>query len=115
MRWGLIGASNIAGEWMVGALRAVGDEPVAVVSGSLDRARAFAQQHGCFANEEIESDRNAEKSHRDTKDPYCTHGEVGIPDPVQKASLKVLSHERLPPPRGSRHRRFKTAHSDQFS
>jgi 1,5-anhydro-D-fructose reductase (1,5-anhydro-D-mannitol-forming) len=55
MRWGLIGASNIAGEWMVGALRAVGDEPVAVVSGSLDRARAFAQQHGlahAFARED---------------------------------------------------------------
>jgi 1,5-anhydro-D-fructose reductase (1,5-anhydro-D-mannitol-forming) len=46
MRWGLIGASNIAGEWMVGALRAVGDEIVAVVSGSDERARAFALQHG---------------------------------------------------------------------
>ena len=46
MRWGLIGASNIAGEWMVGALRAIGDEPVAVVSGSLGRARDFARQHG---------------------------------------------------------------------
>ena len=46
MRWGLIGASNIAGEWMVGALRAVGDEVVAVVSGSAERARQFAAQHG---------------------------------------------------------------------
>ena len=46
MRWVLIGASTIAGEWMVGAIRAVGDEVVAVVSGDLQRARAFAAEHG---------------------------------------------------------------------
>ena len=46
MRWGLIGASNIAGEWMVGALRAVGDDVVAVVSGNAERARQFAAEHG---------------------------------------------------------------------
>ena len=46
MRWVLVGASTIAGEWMVGAIRAVGDEVVAVVSGDLQRAKAFAAQHG---------------------------------------------------------------------
>ena len=46
LRWALIGASTIAGQWMVNAIRAVGDEVVAVVSGDLARARAFAQQHG---------------------------------------------------------------------
>ena len=46
MRWALIGASTIAGQWMVGAIRAVGDEVVAVVSGDAARARAFADEHG---------------------------------------------------------------------
>ena len=46
LRWALIGASTIAGQWMVGAIRAVGDEVVAVVSGDLTRARDFARQHG---------------------------------------------------------------------
>ncbi|MEY5100962.1 MAG: hypothetical protein RJA36_3681 [Pseudomonadota bacterium] len=45
MKWALIGASNIASEWMVGAIRAAGDEVVAVVSGSAERAAAFARQH----------------------------------------------------------------------
>jgi len=46
MKWALIGASNIAGQWMVDALRACGDEVVAVVSGDAQRARAFANAHG---------------------------------------------------------------------
>jgi len=46
MKWALIGASNIAAEWMVGAIRAVGDEVVAVVSGQAERSQAFARQHG---------------------------------------------------------------------
>jgi 1,5-anhydro-D-fructose reductase (1,5-anhydro-D-mannitol-forming) len=46
MRWAFIGASSIADEWMVSAVRSVGDEVVAVVSGSLERARAFAHKHG---------------------------------------------------------------------
>jgi len=46
MRWALIGASTVAGQWMVGALRAAGDEVVAVQSGDLARAQAFAGQHG---------------------------------------------------------------------
>lgn len=56
LRWALIGASTIAGEWMVGAIRAVGDEVVAVVSGDLARARAFAQQHGIAHACDQESD-----------------------------------------------------------
>jgi 1,5-anhydro-D-fructose reductase (1,5-anhydro-D-mannitol-forming) len=46
MKWALIGASNIAGEWMVSAIRAAGDEVVAVVSGDGGRAQDFAQAHG---------------------------------------------------------------------
>lgn len=46
LRWALIGASTVADQWMVGAIRAVGDEVVAVVSGDLARARNFAQRHG---------------------------------------------------------------------
>lgn len=41
-RWGLIGASTIAREWMVGAIRAAGGEVVSVMSASADRAQAFA-------------------------------------------------------------------------
>lgn len=45
--WGLIGASTIAGEHMVRAIRAqAGHEIVAVASGSLERARVFAAGHG---------------------------------------------------------------------
>lgn len=45
MKWAFVGASNIASEWMVGAVRALGDEVVAEVSGSAERAQAFASQH----------------------------------------------------------------------
>lgn len=45
MKWALIGASNIASEWMVDAIRATGDDIVAVVSGDLVRARVFADKH----------------------------------------------------------------------
>jgi 1,5-anhydro-D-fructose reductase (1,5-anhydro-D-mannitol-forming) len=45
MKWALVGASTIAGQWMVDAIRASGDEIVAVVSGSAERAQAFAAQH----------------------------------------------------------------------
>jgi 1,5-anhydro-D-fructose reductase (1,5-anhydro-D-mannitol-forming) len=46
LKWAFVGASNIASEWMVGAVRAAGDEVVAVVSGSAQRAAGFASQHG---------------------------------------------------------------------
>jgi 1,5-anhydro-D-fructose reductase (1,5-anhydro-D-mannitol-forming) len=46
MRWGLIGASNIAASHMIGAMRKRGDEVVSVLSSSADRARSYAQDHG---------------------------------------------------------------------
>jgi 1,5-anhydro-D-fructose reductase (1,5-anhydro-D-mannitol-forming) len=46
VKWALLGASNIASEWLVGAIRAVGDEVIAVVSGNPERASSFAKQHG---------------------------------------------------------------------
>jgi len=46
MRWAFIGASNIASQWMVDAVRSVGDEVLAVVSRDAARAQAFADRHG---------------------------------------------------------------------
>jgi 1,5-anhydro-D-fructose reductase (1,5-anhydro-D-mannitol-forming) len=46
MKWVLIGASNIAQQWVAPAIRAVGDEIVGVVSGDAERARALATQLG---------------------------------------------------------------------
>ncbi|WP_237154265.1 Gfo/Idh/MocA family protein [Oryzibacter oryziterrae] len=46
VKWGLIGASNIAREWMIGAMRETGGEVVAVMSGDAGRARAFADANG---------------------------------------------------------------------
>jgi 1,5-anhydro-D-fructose reductase (1,5-anhydro-D-mannitol-forming) len=46
MRWGLIGASNIAAAHMMSAIRANGGEIVSVLSASPDRARAYADEHG---------------------------------------------------------------------
>jgi 1,5-anhydro-D-fructose reductase (1,5-anhydro-D-mannitol-forming) len=45
MRWALIGASTIARQYMVGAIRAQQGEIVSVLSGSAERARAFADEH----------------------------------------------------------------------
>ena len=45
MRWGLIGASTIAEQHMIGAIRATGGEVAAVVSTTEARARDFAGQH----------------------------------------------------------------------
>jgi len=45
--WGLIGASTIAREWVIGAIRARGEgEVVAVMSSDAERGRAFAAEHG---------------------------------------------------------------------
>jgi 1,5-anhydro-D-fructose reductase (1,5-anhydro-D-mannitol-forming) len=45
--WGLIGASTIAKEWMIGAIRTQDDsEVVAVMSGSAERGAAFARENG---------------------------------------------------------------------
>jgi 1,5-anhydro-D-fructose reductase (1,5-anhydro-D-mannitol-forming) len=45
LRWGLIGASTIAAQHMIGAFRANGDEVVAVMSADADRAAAYARHH----------------------------------------------------------------------
>jgi 1,5-anhydro-D-fructose reductase (1,5-anhydro-D-mannitol-forming) len=48
--WGLIGASNIARQYMIDAIRAQpGNAVVAVASTSAERARSFAAEHGIAA------------------------------------------------------------------
>ena len=45
--WGLIGASTIAAEWMIGAIRAQREsDVVAVSSSSAERGAAYAREHG---------------------------------------------------------------------
>ena len=46
LRWGLIGASTIAADHMIGAMRVGGGDVVAVMSASADRGKAFAAKHG---------------------------------------------------------------------
>lgn len=46
MRWGLIGASNIAASQMMTAIRGAGGEIASVLSSSADRARAYGDEHG---------------------------------------------------------------------
>jgi 1,5-anhydro-D-fructose reductase (1,5-anhydro-D-mannitol-forming) len=46
IRWGLIGASTIAKEWVIGAIRATGGEVVSVMSSSPERARSYADING---------------------------------------------------------------------
>ena len=47
LRWGLIGASTIAHEWMIDAIRAQpGNAVTAVVSGDRARGEAYAAKHG---------------------------------------------------------------------
>lgn len=47
MKWGLIGASTIAAEHMIGAIRAQpGNSIASVLSASAERGRAFADAHG---------------------------------------------------------------------
>jgi 1,5-anhydro-D-fructose reductase (1,5-anhydro-D-mannitol-forming) len=48
--WALIGASTIAREWMVDAIRQAGGELRTVMSSSEQRGREFAQQHGIPAS-----------------------------------------------------------------
>lgn len=49
MRWGLIGASTIAHEHMIGAIRASGGHIASVMSSSADRAASYAAQNGIDA------------------------------------------------------------------
>ncbi len=44
--WGLIGASTIAREWVIGAIRAAGGDVVSVMSSSAERGAAYAQENG---------------------------------------------------------------------
>ncbi len=46
LHWGLIGASTIAAEHMIGAFRANGGEVVAVMSANPDRGAKYARDHG---------------------------------------------------------------------
>ena len=46
VRWGLIGASTIAREWVIGAIRAKGGEVVSVLSSNAERGRAYAAKNG---------------------------------------------------------------------
>lgn len=46
MRWGLIGASTIADQHMIGALRAAGCDVASLYSTSQGHARVFAERHG---------------------------------------------------------------------
>lgn len=50
MRWGLVGASTIADQHMIGAIRASGGDVAAVVSSTLPRARELAGKHGIAAS-----------------------------------------------------------------
>jgi len=45
IRWGLIGATTIAREWMVGAIRAVGGEIAGVMSTNAARGAAYAAEY----------------------------------------------------------------------
>lgn len=45
IRWGLIGATNIARGWMIPAFRQIGDEVVSVLSSSKERAHGFALEN----------------------------------------------------------------------
>lgn len=45
-RWGLIGASTIAREWVIGAIRATGGEIVSVMSTNAERGAAYASDNG---------------------------------------------------------------------
>ncbi|MGF6173415.1 Gfo/Idh/MocA family protein [Ensifer sp. 4252] len=44
--WGLIGASTIAREWVIGAIRAAGGEVVSVMSTSSERGALYATENG---------------------------------------------------------------------
>lgn len=46
IRWGLIGASTIAREWVIGAIRTAGGDVVSVMSSSAERGEAYAAENG---------------------------------------------------------------------
>ena len=61
LRWGLIGASTIAAEHMIGAMRAYGGEVVAVMSTNAERGDAYAVEH-CIARATTELSELVESS-----------------------------------------------------
>jgi len=46
VRWGLIGASTIAREWVIGAIRATGGQVTSVMSSNAERGNAYAVENG---------------------------------------------------------------------
>lgn len=46
LRWGIVGATTIAREWMIGAIRESGGEVVSVMSSDAERGKAYAKQNG---------------------------------------------------------------------
>jgi 1,5-anhydro-D-fructose reductase (1,5-anhydro-D-mannitol-forming) len=44
--WGLIGASTIAREWVIGAIRAAGGQVISIMSSNSERASAYANENG---------------------------------------------------------------------
>ena len=46
VRWGLVGATTIAREWMIGAIRDAGGEIVSVMSSDAARGKAYAKANG---------------------------------------------------------------------
>ena len=46
LKWGIIGATTIAREWVIDAIRATGDEVVAVMSSDAARGAAYAREVG---------------------------------------------------------------------
>jgi len=63
-RWGIVGASTIAREWVIGAIRATGGEVASVMSSNADRARTYAAENGIpkavSSLEAIVDDRNVD-------------------------------------------------------
>jgi 1,5-anhydro-D-fructose reductase (1,5-anhydro-D-mannitol-forming) len=45
VRWGIVGATTIAKEWMIGAIREAGGEVVSVLSSDAARGRAYAKEN----------------------------------------------------------------------
>ncbi|WP_413993585.1 Gfo/Idh/MocA family protein [Labrys okinawensis] len=46
LRWGIVGATTIAREWMIGAIRESGGEVVSVMSSDVERGKAYARENG---------------------------------------------------------------------
>ena len=56
IRWGLVGASDIAETRLIPAMRRLGHDVIAVASGSPDRAASFADRNGIPASGSVDGD-----------------------------------------------------------